>query len=148
MNFRKMARTKQTARKTGGALRSQAPQRATFQWSSESDKELPTSPLRGKKRSSSKSPARAASKKTAAKSSPARSSSKKSPARAKPNPEEAEGCTRSFIPRLRRSKQGKLRVYEEKGAKEGQASKEDGVARCRCGSQTTRCDVYGNSYWQ
>ena len=84
MNFRKMARTKQTARKTGGALRTQAVQRAAFQWSSESDKDLPTSPLRGKKRSSSKSPARAPAKKSAAKSSPARSSKKKSPARAKP----------------------------------------------------------------
>ena len=44
VNFRKMARTKQTARSSGSAVRTQG-SRATFQWSSESDRELPTSPL-------------------------------------------------------------------------------------------------------
>ena len=44
INCRKMARTKQTARSSGSAVRTQG-SRATFQWSSESDRELPTSPL-------------------------------------------------------------------------------------------------------
>ena len=57
-----MARTKQTARSSGGAVRTQGAQRATFQWSSDSD--LPTSPISRRRTS----PARAA----AARASPAR----------------------------------------------------------------------------
>ena len=69
-----MARTKQTARSSGSAVRTQGAQWATFQWSSDSD--LPTSPLSRRRNS----PARAAAARASpARANPPRASSKKAP---------------------------------------------------------------------